>query len=63
MVKAICNFCTKFRKTYKCRIGSVDYEYHACKECINTLPIGLVPLEAINEDENEGEQEVEESGL
>lgn len=63
MVQSICNFCSKFAKTYKARIEGIDYEYHACRKCIRTLPFQLVPMEEYHEDEAESEQEVEEQGL
>ena len=63
MVQAICNFCGKFAKTYRCRIVGMDMEVISCRKCIRTLPIQLISMEEYDEDEAEGEQEVEESGL
>lgn len=60
MVQAICNFCGKFRKTYKCRIVGMDMEVVSCHKCVRTLPFQLVPMEEYHEDEAESEQEVEE---
>lgn len=61
MVKAICNFCTKFVETYRCKIIGMNGDFYACRKCIRTLPIQLIPMEEYNETEAEGEQEVEES--
>ena len=63
MVQAICNFCGKFAKTYKCRIVGMDMEVVSCRKCVRTHPIQLVPMEEFNEDEAESEQEVEKQGL
>jgi hypothetical protein len=63
MVESICNFCGKFKKTYKGRLVGMDMEVIACRKCIRTLPFQIVPMEEYYEDEAESEQEVEKQGL
>ncbi len=55
MVQSICNFCTKFEKTYRCKMNGMDYDFHACRRCIRTLPFQLIAMEAFDEDETESQ--------
>lgn len=52
---AICNFCTQSVKTYRCKVLGMQNVFHACRKCIRTNPLQLIPLEEFNEDQSESQ--------
>ena len=54
---AICNFCTQSVKTYRCKVLGMQNVFHACRKCIRTNPLQLIPLEEFNEDQSESQED------